>query len=79
MSLRIDDQNALEKYKTVWTKIEEFRNIKTFTSLWWQIYKNQNKNIWRWNLYSNVNALPIYNKTILPASNLDDCTNIVKL
>ena len=37
----------LEKYKAIWTKIEDLKNIKVkyFTSLWWQIYKKQNKNI----------------------------------
>ena len=28
MSLCIDDDNLLEKYKTIWTKIEGLQNIK---------------------------------------------------
>ena len=28
MSLRIDDEKLLEKYKTIWTKIENLKNIK---------------------------------------------------
>ena len=28
MSLRIDDEKLLEKYKTIWTKIEDLKNIK---------------------------------------------------
>ena len=28
MSFRIDDQKLLEKYKAVWTKIEDLKNIK---------------------------------------------------
>ena len=44
ISFRIDDEKLLEKYKATWTKIEDLKNwIKCFTSLWWQIYKNQNK------------------------------------
>ena len=28
MSFRIDDEKLLEKYKTVWTKIEDLKNIE---------------------------------------------------
>ena len=28
MPLRIDDGKVLEKYKTIWTKDEDWRNIK---------------------------------------------------
>ena len=28
MSFRIDDEKLLEKYKTVWTKIENLKNIR---------------------------------------------------
>ena len=28
MSFRIDDEKLLEKYKAIWTKIEELKNIK---------------------------------------------------
>ena len=28
MSFRIDDEKLLEKYKTIWTKIEHLKNIK---------------------------------------------------
>ena len=27
-SFRIDDEKALEKYKTIWTRIEDFKNIE---------------------------------------------------
>ena len=33
MSFRIDDQKLLEKYKVIWTKIEDLNNIKHITSL----------------------------------------------
>ena len=48
MSFHIDDEKLLKKYKTIWTKIEDFLKnwIKCSFSLWWQIYKTQNKNIW---------------------------------
>ena len=49
ISFCIDDKKLLAKYKTIWNKIE---NLKTYRiqcckSLWWEIYKKQNKNIWR--------------------------------
>ena len=28
MSFRIDDEKLLEKYKAIWTKIENFKNIE---------------------------------------------------
>ena len=28
MSFRIDDEKLLEKYKTIWTKIEDLKNIE---------------------------------------------------
>ena len=28
MSFRIDDEKLLEKYKAIWTKIEDLKNIK---------------------------------------------------
>ena len=33
MFFRIEDEKLLEKYKTIWTKIEDLKNIKCFTSL----------------------------------------------
>ena len=34
MSFRIDDEKLLEKYKAIWTKIEDLKKrIKCFTSL----------------------------------------------
>ena len=45
MSFHIDDEKLLEKYKALWTKVEDLKNIE-LDALWWQIYKNQNKNIW---------------------------------
>ena len=33
MSFRIDDQKLLEKYKAIWTNIEDLNNIKHITSL----------------------------------------------
>ena len=36
MSFRIADEKLLEKYKAIWTKIENLKNgDKCFTSLWW--------------------------------------------
>ena len=36
MSFRIDDEKLLEKYKTIWNKIEDLKinELKCFTSLW---------------------------------------------
>ena len=31
MSLRIDDEKLLEKYKTIWTKIKHLKNIELNT------------------------------------------------
>ena len=31
MSLHINDEKLLEKYKAIWTKIEDFKNIKLHT------------------------------------------------
>ena len=31
MSFRIDDEKLLEKYKTIWTKIEDLKNVKLNT------------------------------------------------
>ena len=46
MSFSIDDENLLEKYKAIWTKIEDLRNIELNGLLVYEdIYKNQNKNI----------------------------------
>ena len=46
MSFRIDDENLLEKYKAIWTEIEDFKNIKlNAVPVYDDIYKNQNKNI----------------------------------
>ena len=33
MSFRIDDQKLLEKYKAIWTNIEDLNNIKHITSI----------------------------------------------
>ena len=30
MSFRIDDGKLLEKYKAIWTKIEDFKNISVY-------------------------------------------------
>ena len=40
ISLRIDDDKLLEKYKTIWTKTEDLKNIELDASLvyddkWW--------------------------------------------
>ena len=43
---RIDDEKLLEKYKAIWTKIEDLKNIELNTLLVYdEIYKNQNTNI----------------------------------
>ena len=48
MSFCIDNEKSLEKYKAIWTKIEDLKKwMKCFTSLWWKTYKNQNRNIQR--------------------------------
>ena len=35
VSFRIDNKKLLEKYKTIWTKIEDSKNIELNESLWW--------------------------------------------
>ena len=34
VSFRIDNKKLLEKYKTIWTKIEDSKNIELNESLW---------------------------------------------
>ena len=45
MVFRIDDEKLLEKYKTIWTQIEDLKNID-FNAL--PVYDDRyiNKNIW---------------------------------
>ena len=45
LSFFIDDDKLLEKYKTIWTKIEDLESIELNALLWWKMYKNQSKNI----------------------------------
>ena len=35
VSFRTDNKKLLEKYKTIWTKIEDSKNIELNESLWW--------------------------------------------
>ena len=48
MYLRIDDNKLLEIYKTIWTKIEDLKNIELYALpvFYISIYKSQNKRIW---------------------------------
>ena len=47
MSFRRNDEELLEKYKTIWTKIEDLKNIELNAIMQTvMIDKNQNKNIW---------------------------------
>ena len=46
MSFRIDDEKLLEKYKTIWTKIELKNIVLNVLPVYDNRYKNQNKNIW---------------------------------
>ena len=48
-SFRIDDENLSEKYKAIWTEIEDLK--LNALPVYDDIYKNQNKNIWRESLY----------------------------
>ena len=46
MTFRMDDEKLLEKYKAVWTKIEDLKNIKlNALPVYDDRYKNQNKKI----------------------------------
>ena len=46
MSFRIDDEKLLKKYRAIWTKIEDSKNIQlSYLLLYDDRYKNQNKNI----------------------------------
>ena len=48
MSFRIEDEKLLKKYEVIWNTVEGLKHrIKCFTNLWWQIHKNQKKNIGR--------------------------------
>ena len=46
MSFRRDDEKLFEKYKAIWTKIEELKRYRVFnfTSLWWWWW-------WWWYIY----------------------------
>ena len=33
MSFRIDNKKLLEKYKVIWAKTEDFKNVKCFPNL----------------------------------------------
>ena len=48
MSFCTDDEKLLEKYKNIWIKIADLKNIELNALLVYdKIYKkNQNKNIW---------------------------------
>ena len=47
MSLRIDDGKLLEKYKTIWSNIENLKSIKLDAlPVYDDRHKNQNKDIW---------------------------------
>ena len=44
MFFRIDDEKLLEKYKTIWTKIEDLKNIEPLSN---DTYiKTKSKSIW---------------------------------
>ena len=46
MSFCIDDEKLLEKYKAIWTKIEDLKNIElNALRVYDNSYENQNKNI----------------------------------
>ena len=46
MSFHIDDEKQLEKYKAIWTKIEDLKNIElNALPVYDDIYKKQNKNV----------------------------------
>ena len=46
MSFCIDDEKLLEKYKAIWTKIEDLKNIElNALRVYDDSYENQNKNI----------------------------------
>ena len=46
MSFCIDNEKLLEKYKAIWTKIEDLKNIElSALRVYDDSYENQNKNI----------------------------------
>ena len=48
MSFRIDDEKIFQKYVAISTKIEDIKNINlNALPVYYDIYKNQNKNIWK--------------------------------
>ena len=52
MSFRRDDEKLLEKYKAIWTKIEDLKNIElNALPVYDDRYIKQNKNIRRVRLY----------------------------
>ena len=46
MSLRIDDNKLLEKYKTIWTKTEDLKNIELNGLPVYEDRYIKTKNIW---------------------------------
>ena len=47
LSWRIDDDKLLQKYKTIWTKIEDFKNIELDASpVYDDRYIKPKKNMW---------------------------------
>ena len=44
MFFRIDDEKLLEKYKTIWARIEDLKNIETFSND--RYIKTKSKSIW---------------------------------
>ena len=54
MSFHIDDEKLFEKYKVIWTKIEDLKNMELNALPIQddrQIYKNQDKNIQQLSVY----------------------------
>ena len=46
MSFDINNEKLLEKCKSIWTKLEDLKNIELNALPDRQMYKNHNKDIW---------------------------------
>ena len=64
--LHIDDEKLLEKYKTIWTKIEELKKhwIGCFTCLWSYIYIKPKKKACSDIVYTNFGGLNVLEDSV---------------
>ena len=60
MSFRMDDDNLLEKHKTIWNKIEDFKNIELQSlSVYADRYRKRNTKTFVDKVYTNFLGLNV--------------------